>query len=65
MKMPKRASPSMPTEKQIKDAYAVARELCPGARIKGVGPEGIIFDYPERNGESLEWEGKPFSGDTP
>lgn len=53
----------MPTKRQIEEAFRVARELCPGARIKGVGPEGVIFDYPEGDGASHEWEGKPFSGD--
>lgn len=61
--MPSPRSPSMPTERQIKEAYKVARELCPGARIKGVGPEGVVFDYPERDEASREWEGQPFSGD--
>ncbi len=54
----------MPTKRQIEEAYQVARELCPGARIKGVGPEGVIFDYPDRDGTNREWEGKPFSGDS-
>lgn len=61
--MPSPRSPSMPTERQIKEAYKVARELCPNARIKGVGPEGVIFDYPERDEAGHEWEGQPFSGD--
>jgi hypothetical protein len=61
--MPSPRSPSMPTERQIKEAYRVARELCPGARIKGVGPEGVIFDYPDRDETSQKWEGQPFSGD--
>lgn len=61
--MPSPRSPSMPTERQIKEAYKVARELCPGVRIKGVGPEGVIFDYPDRDETSHEWEGQPFSGD--
>ena len=62
--MPSPRSPSMPTERQIKKAYQVARELCPGARLKSVGPEGVTFDYPEREDASSEWNGKPFSGDT-
>lgn len=61
--MPKTPSPSMPTEKQIKDAFAVTRELCPGVRIKGVGPEGVIFEYPEHGAIGTEWDNKPFSGD--
>ncbi len=62
--MPSPRSPSMPTKRQIEQAYQAARELCPGARIKGVGPEGVTFDYPERDGVGDDWEGKPFSGDT-
>ena len=61
--MPSRPSPSMPTKRQIEEAYQVARELCTGARIKGVGPDGVTFDYPDRDGASSEWEGKPFAGD--
>ncbi len=60
--MPSPRSPSMPTERQIKEACKVARELCPDALIKGVGPEGIVFDYPDRDDASPQWEGKPFSG---
>lgn len=63
--MPSPRSPSMPTKRQIEEAYRVARDLCPGVRIKGVGPEGVTFDYPDRDGASNEWEGKPFSGDAP
>lgn len=61
--MPSPRSPSMPTKRQIEEAFQVARDLCPGARIKGVGPEGVTFDYPERDSAVSEWEGKPFSGD--
>lgn len=53
----------MPTKRQIEEAYKVACELCPGARIKGVGPDGVIFDYPEGKSAGDEWEGKPFWGD--
>ncbi len=63
--MPSPRSPSMPTKRQIEEAYNVTRELCPSARIKGVGPEGVTFDYPDGEGASREWEGKPFSGDVP
>ncbi|MEM7089509.1 MAG: hypothetical protein AAF496_08025 [Pseudomonadota bacterium] len=52
----------MPTERQIKEAYKVARELCPGVRIKSVGPEGVIFDYPTGTAADQEWSDKPFSG---
>ena len=63
--MPSPRSPSMPTKRQIEEAYQVARVLCTGARIKGVGPEGVTFDYPDRDSASHKWEGKPFSGDAP
>lgn len=63
--MPSPRAPSMPTKRQIEEAYKAARELCPGARIKGVGPEGVIFEYPEKGASIDEWEGKPFSGETP
>ncbi|MEL6172726.1 MAG: hypothetical protein AAFR02_12065 [Pseudomonadota bacterium] len=53
----------MPTKRQIQEAFQIARELCPGARIKGVGPDGVVFDYPNRDDTNEEWEGKPFSGD--
>jgi len=61
--MPSQRSPSMPTKRQIEDAYQVARALCPGVRIKGVGPEGVIFDYPDGSAKGQEWEGKPFTAD--
>lgn len=53
----------MPTKRQIEEALQVARQSCPGARIKGVGPDGVTFDYPDKNSASPEWDGKPFSGD--
>jgi len=59
------SAPSMPTDRQIKEAFNVARELCPGARIKGIGPDGVIFDYPDSDSANHDWEGKPFSGDAP
>ncbi len=61
--MSRPAAPSMPTERQIEEAFRAALKLCPGARIKGVGPDGVTFDYPDHDGASQEWEGKPFSGD--
>lgn len=39
-------SPSMPTQAQIEQAFAVVRALHPEARIKKVGPDGVEFDYP-------------------
>ena len=59
--MPKRI-PCMPSKNQIKDAYDTASDLCPGARIKCVGPEGVVFDYPE-NSTVNDWTDKPFSGE--
>lgn len=61
--MPSPRSPSMPTPNQIKQVFEVARALCPGVRIKGIGPDGVIFEYPDKSAASDEWEGKPFSGD--
>lgn len=63
--MPSPRSPSMPTKRQIAEAFKAARELCPGVRIKGVGPEGVTFDYPDRGDGGSEWEGKPFNGEAP
>lgn len=60
--MPSPRAPSMPTPKQVQDAFAVARELCPGVRIKGIGPEGVLFEYPEGESSKGDWDGKPFSG---
>lgn len=61
--MPPRPSPSMPTQKQIADAFEMAKQLCPGVRIKGVGPDGVIFEYPDPQNETSEWSNQPFSGD--
>jgi len=55
----------MPTRLQIEEAYKAARNLCPDVRIKCVGPDGVIFEYPEKGAASDAWEGKPFSGDAP
>ncbi len=61
--MPRRAAPSMPTERQVKKVHKVVLELCPKARIKRVGPDGVIFDYPD--GEKYnEWQDKPFTAET-
>ena len=61
--MPSPRSPSMPTKRQIEEAYLTARNLCPGIRIKGVGPEGVTFEYPEKGTGNDEWYGTPFSSD--
>ena len=63
--MSRPSAPSMPTERQIREAYEVVTALHPGARIVRVGPEGVVFDYPSREGrgaaDAAAWEGKPFS----
>lgn len=43
--MSRPAAPKMPTPKQIRDAIAAVREVCPDARIAGIGPDGVRFDY--------------------
>jgi hypothetical protein len=53
----------MPTNRQIEQAYEVARKLCPGVRIKGIGPDGVIFEYPDASIAIDDWENRPFSGD--
>lgn len=45
-------APSMPTEKQIRQAWEVVRELCPGALIAEAGPAGVRFYYPGQAGAS-------------
>ena len=65
--MAKAAAPSMPTERQVSEAYKLVSRLCPGARVKSIGPEGVQFEYPsaERTGSLTpleEWKaqnGKP------
>lgn len=62
--MARTASPSMPTPHQIREAHEIVRALYPAVRIKAVGPDGVIFDYPDaRMVAGAEWHGKPFSGD--
>lgn len=61
--MPSTKSPSMPTSRQIEEAFGAANRLCPGVRIKGVGPEGVVFEYPELTTPKNDWEGRPFSGE--
>lgn len=39
------AAPSMPTEKQVRDAYNIALSLHPGVKISRIGPDGVTFDY--------------------
>lgn len=44
--MPRTAAPSMPTERQIRDALKAVALVHPDARIARVGPEGVTFEYP-------------------
>jgi len=53
----------MPTEKQVREAFAVVQALCPGARIKSIGPDGITYLYPDELGTSTSDRVQPFSGD--
>lgn len=62
--MSKPAAPSMPTERQVKQAYKIVTALDPKARIKSVGPHGVQFDYPDNATPSSEWDNQPFSGDS-
>lgn len=43
--MSRPAAPSMPTEKQVRDAYESVSKLFPDVKIARVGPDGVIFDY--------------------
>ncbi|MBU2962726.1 hypothetical protein KO516_18215 [Citreicella sp. C3M06] len=43
--MAKAAAPSMPTPRQIEDAWKAVRALEPRARIVSVGPDGVKFGY--------------------
>ena len=62
--MPRPAAPIMPTKRQIEEAFATAKALCPGVRIARVGPEGVTFDYPKDHGPAeSDWIGKPFSSE--
>ncbi|WP_417429545.1 hypothetical protein [Kiloniella sp.] len=61
--MPSPRSPSMPTPRQIKEAFKAACDLCPSARIKVIGPGGVEFEYPDKPSSSDKWKDKPFSGD--
>lgn len=59
--MPRPTAPSMPTENQIKEAFKVVAALSPGARIARVGPEGVVFDYPDAAQLDSQYRGKPFA----
>ncbi|MGM0584266.1 MAG: hypothetical protein ACQEUZ_06415 [Pseudomonadota bacterium] len=61
--MPARPSPAVPTPKAIRDAFKAVRELCPGARIARVGPQGVEFVYPDADSPAQEtdpWQGEKF-----
>lgn len=59
--MSRPAAPSMPTERQIKDAHNTVAAIYPDARIARVGPEGVTFEYPEGRKQASEWASRPFS----
>lgn len=61
--MSRKASPAMPTKRQIEDAYSMVKDLCPEAKIASVGPEGVTFVYPADSVEGNEWQGTPFSAE--
>lgn len=55
-------APSMPTEKQVREAFEIVTVLCPGARIKSVGPDGVTYLYPDEINSDAHHV-QPFSGD--
>ncbi|CAM3154828.1 hypothetical protein PANO111632_05610 [Paracoccus nototheniae] len=59
--MSRPSAPSMPTERQIQDAFKAVTLVNPGARIARVGPEGITFEHPDERRQSGGWDRKPFS----
>jgi hypothetical protein len=61
--MARTPAPSMPTEKQVRDAFEVVCILCPGARIKSTGPEGVTYFYPDEVRQSYNVAVQPFSGE--
>lgn len=54
-------APSMPTETQVREAYEIVKTLCPGARIKSVGPNGVTYLYPDEINSDAQHV-QPFSG---
>lgn len=58
--MSKPSAPSMPTPRQIEEAYKIASTLNPGARVVRVGPDGVTFDYPDMHNPDAKYQGKPF-----
>lgn len=61
--MSRTPAPSMPTEKQVRDAFKTVTTLCPGARIKSVGPDGVTYFYPDEINHGGLVRVQPFSGD--
>lgn len=59
--MSRRAAPSMPTPNQIEEVQKVVVALYPAARIAGVGPNGVIFEYPDIAQPDSQYRGKPFA----
>ena len=59
--MARPAAPSMPTETQIRETHKVVAALTPGARIARVGPEGIVFEYPDTPSQDGQYRGTPFA----
>lgn len=62
--MSRTRAPSMPTEHQVTEAHKAVTALHPDARIKSVGPEGVVFGYPDQSTPNSEWHGKSFSAET-
>lgn len=61
--MARPSAPSMPTPLQIETVHKAVCSLYPNARIKSVGPEGVIFDYPEISAPDAKYRGIPFSAE--
>jgi hypothetical protein len=51
----------MPTPAQVKAAYDAVKAVCPNARIKSVGPEGVTFEYPDGTIDNGKWDKEPFA----
>lgn len=51
----------MPTEHQVKATFELVKKLCPDARIKAVGPDGVTFLYPDEINPTGEGPVNPFS----
>lgn len=61
--MARPSAPSMPTERQIQEAFKAVSLVHPGARIARVGPEGVSFEYPEGRKQADTWHNRPFSAE--